>query len=310
MHVIETLSDLPVALPTACALGMFDGVHLGHRMVLENALRQARQHGLIPVVVSFSNHPQALLAATPTPLLSSCQERLALFEALGVEIAVMIPFDPALRAMAAPAFARDILRARLRAQHVSVGYDYRFGAGRQGDCEALRQYGAREGFAVHVIDPVRAQAVDGHGIVSSTLIRKLLNFGDVRQANALLGRPYALEGTVCQGVQRGRQLGFPTANLAIASQRLIPAVGAYAAQAILDQTTYAAVCNIGHAPTFAQALDRRVEVHLLDYDGPAFYGASLRLAFLERLRDERRFPSAEALMAQIHQDCADARCHV
>ncbi|MBK8191322.1 MAG: bifunctional riboflavin kinase/FAD synthetase [Vampirovibrionales bacterium] len=306
MRLIETLTG-PSLAPSSCAMGMFDGVHTGHRMVLENALREARANGWMSVAFSFANHPQALLSATPTQLLSSREERLEAFAAMGFDAAVILPFDEAMRAIEAPVFVQRILRGFLNVRSVSVGYDYRFGAGRRGDCDYLRQCAAREGFQAQIVDPVRAPDADGHAIVSSTLIRKLLNFGDVKQANSLLGQPYALTGRVTAGVQRGRQLGFPTANLDVAPQRLIPAIGAYAAQARVCGKTYRAVCNIGHAPTFEDAFPRRVEAHLLDYDGPSFYDETMRIAFLARLRDERAFPSADALVEQIRRDCASAR---
>jgi riboflavin kinase/FMN adenylyltransferase len=280
---------------------MFDGIHVGHRMILENALRQARQHQAHSVVFSFANHPQVLISQTPTQLLSSLEERLAAFEAMGYTDALILDFTPELKNLSAADFVKTILVDHLAVRSVTVGYDHRFGAGRLGDGAFLTQCGQSYGFDTQIIDPVRV----GDQIVSSTLIRKLLSYGDLEQANRLLGREYALEGPVEEGLQRGRQLGFPTANLAIPSQRLIPATGTYGGTAVVLGEAYPAVCNIGLSPTFGDQTAKRVEVHLLGYTGDAFYGESVRFYFSRRLRDERKFPSAEALIEQIRRDCAE-----
>jgi riboflavin kinase/FMN adenylyltransferase len=294
---IDTIS-LPAS---ACAIGMFDGVHIGHVMVLENALREARILGIPSVVVSFANHPQFLISRTPTQLLSSLNERLEAFEAMGFDHALILEFDEWLKNLPADEFIRLILREHLGVKSVTVGYDHRFGRNRAGDGDMLKVAGAAHGFEVQVIDPVRT--ADGGQIVSSTLIRKLLAFGDIDQANQLLGHPYSLSGKVEPGLQRGRQLGFPTANLAMEPHRLVPAQGTYGGYAILNHMPYLAVCNIGLSPTFGDQGIKRVEVHLLDYPGGDFYGETLRMVFLHRIRDERRFPSVDELIAQIHSDC-------
>lgn len=298
---IETLS-LPAS---ACAIGMFDGIHVGHAMVLENALREARFRGIESVVVSFANHPQTLISQTPTELLSTLDDRLKAFENMGFDHALILDFNEWLKSLPAEEFIRLILMEHLGVKSVTVGYDHRFGRNRAGDGEMLKTAGPQAGFEAHIIDPVRT--ADGGQIVSSTLIRKLLAFGDVEQANSLMGHPYQLEGQVEAGLQRGRQLGFPTANLDIDVHRLIPANGTYGGYALLNGKPYLAVCNIGLSPTFGDQVRKRVEVHLLNYTGPDFYEASLRMVFLHRIRDERRFPSVDALIAQIHSDCRYVR---
>ena len=306
MHVHRTLET--VHLPaSACAIGMFDGVHSGHRMVLESALRSARILGVESVVVSFANHPQFLVSKSPTQLLSSLEERLAEFKAMGFDHALILTFDEWLMSLPAERFVAEILVEHLGAKSVSVGYDHRFGKGRAGNGELLQQLGERTyGFTTHVIEPVR---VNGQ-IVSSTLIRKLLAYGDLDQANTLLGRPYSLSGLVEPGLQRGRQLGFPTANLALDEHRLIPGTGTYGGFATLNGREYPALCNIGLSPTFGDQAQKRVEVHLLGYQGPDFYGETLHMALTHKLRDERKFSSVEELIAQIRQDQADFERHV
>lgn len=303
---IETL-HLPAS---ACAIGMFDGVHVGHVMVLENALRAARILGVPSVVVSFANHPQTLISRTPTELLSTLEERLSAFEALGFDHALILNFDEWLKNLPAEDFITTLLVQRLGVKSVTVGYDHRFGKNRAGDGELLKAAGLREGFEVQIIDPVRLKhpdQPDGGQIVSSTLIRKLLAYGDIEQANRMLGRPYTLTGTVEAGLQRGRQLGFPTANLALPPHRLIPANGTYGGYAVLNEQTYPAVCNIGLSPTFGDQPRKRVEVHLLGYEGPDFYGQPLTMHLVDKIRDERKFPSVDALVAQIQNDCQQVR---
>ncbi len=293
---------------SACAMGMFDGVHLGHRMILENAIRRAKIMGIPSVVFSFANHPQTLLAQTPTQVLSNLEERLAQFESLGFDHALILDFTPGLRELSAETFIQDILVNTLHVEHVTVGYDHRFGENRSGNGELLKELGEVHGFEVDIIQPVKVAIPENqHQIVSSTLIRKLLSYGDIHQANQLLGRPYSLTGPVIQGFQRGRQLGFPTANLSIESNHLVPALGTYSGMANLKGKDYVAVCNIGHAPTFEESTALpRIEVHLLDYSGPDFYGAHLTFAFTQRLRQEMTFPTVDALIAQIHKDCEQA----
>jgi riboflavin kinase/FMN adenylyltransferase len=280
---------------------MFDGVHVGHQMVLENALKESRLFNVQSVVFSFADHPQFLISKTPTQLLSTLEERLEQFERLGFDHALILDFDESLKNLSALDFVQEILINTLGIKSVTVGYDHRFGAGRKGDGAFLTQCGDQFGFDAQIIDPVRV----GDQIVSSTVIRKLINYGDVAQATQLLGRPYFISGVVEQGVQRGRTLGFPTANLTLDSHRLIPATGTYGGEAILDGKKYPAVCNIGLSPTFGDQLQRRVEVHLLGYPGNPFYGDKLTFCFHRKLRDERKFSSVEALVSQIQKDCSE-----
>ncbi|MBY0450649.1 MAG: riboflavin biosynthesis protein RibF [Cyanobacteria bacterium] len=296
---------------SSCAIGMFDGVHLGHRVVLESALRETRlNHPLSSVVISFANHPQQLLSSTPTPMLSDLPERLAIFESMGFDYAVILDFAPWLRDLPAEAFIQQILVEGLSAASISVGYDHHFGKGREGNGAYLQSKEARYGYKTQVIDPVRLDTPSGDtDIVSSTVIRKLLSFGHLGQANTMLGRPYSISGQVVPGVQRGQTIGFPTANLAIPNNRLTPANGTYGGIAILGEVSYPAVCNIGFSPTFGDQPEKRVEVHLLNYQGEkgnAFYGEHLGFAFTHKLRDEKSFPSVEALIQQIRSDCHKA----
>ena len=312
MLIVRSLDDLenngkPPA--SAVAIGMFDGVHLGHRMVLESAIRQARVLGVPAAVFSFANHPQTLLSNFTPQLLSTFEERMAAFEAMGFDTAVMPDFTPAMRDLSPEAFVKEVLIGKLGVQSVSVGYDHRFGKNRAGNGDVLQACGDRLGFDVQVIAPVRVAEAEHHEIVSSTLIRKLLSYGDVGEAAVLLGRPYALSGNVIEGFARGRTLGFPTANLDIPKERLMPATGVYAGWASREGETYPAVCNIGFSPTFdADGVPgKRMEVFLMDYTGVDFYGCPLTFTFVQKVRNEEKFASKDALVAQIRRDCEEAR---
>lgn len=311
MQTFRTLKG--VSLPaSSCALGMFDGIHVGHQMVLENALKVAQVRNIPSVVVSFTNHPQRLISQTPTLLLSSMHERLETFETMGFDVAVLLEFNPWLKNLSAEQFISQILLEHLGAKNVTVGYDHRFGKNRAGDSAMLTKAGQSAGFDVQIIDPVKVLTrsdSQGYGqIVSSTLIRKLISYGDIELSNQLLGRPYQLTGTVINGLARGRTIGFPTANLKVDTSRLMPQTATYGGMAKLHQQWYPAVCNIGTCPTFADENPHpRLEVHLLDYHSEAFYEASVTMQFLHKVRNEQKFSSVEALKNQIEQDCLFTR---
>lgn len=290
--------------PYAVAIGMFDGVHLGHRVVLNQALDFARARGLKSLVLTFENHPQTVVSKTPLPLLSTTEERLQAFAEMGFDAALVLDFTPQLRELTADRFVQDVLVEGLHAQMVSVGYDHRFGADRRGDGEFLKASGQRHGFEVAIVEPIRVD----EQIISSTMIRKLLAYGDIEQAGRLLGHPYRVCGQVERGVGRGRTIGFPTANITLPPLRLLPKQGVYAGWADLNngEPPMAAVCNIGVSPTFGDQTQARLEVHVLDYEGD-LYDTPLCFTFTARLRNEMAFASPQALIEQIHADCQCAR---
>ncbi len=315
MQIFLHLDELPLSLResgSSCAMGMFDGLHMGHRKVLESALHQAQTLQIPSIVFSFSNHPQFLLSKTPPELLSSLNERLEGLKALGFDHALILDFDEDLKNRSAMDFVRTLLLNHLNVKNVSVGYDHCFGANRQGDGDFLKRSGQEFNFKVQIIEPVQVTypAHNNQQIVSSTLIRKLLRYGQIHHANTLLGYPYPLSGSVGFGEKRGRTLGFPTANLDVEKYRLVPAIGTYSGIATLKNKPYIAVCNIGHAPTFGDQPLKRVEIHLLDYSGDEFYGEPLTLNFHHFLRDEKKFKSADELVTQIKLDCDQARNHL
>jgi riboflavin kinase/FMN adenylyltransferase len=302
MRIVQGLESFPPDAPASVvALGVFDGVHLGHRAILGTAVSRARAAGLQAVACTFDPHPMEVLrperAPRPITLLG---ERLALIGETGIDTAVVLSFTPALAAVEPEAFVKDTLLGRLRAREVVVGYDHRFGRGARGDARLLENLAGRLGFVAHVVAPATADGL----IVSSSGIRAMLERGDVAAAARALGRPYAIAGSVIRGAGRGRGLGFPTANLE-PDRPLLVARGVYRGVVWRDATAHPAVVNVGVRPTFGETA-LFVEAHLLDFTGD-LYGDQVRLEFIERLRDEMRFPSVEALRVQVARDIETAR---
>jgi len=302
MRVLRSLSQVPrEPAGRALALGTFDGVHLGHREVIGSALGRARERGLVAAVVTFDPHPlEVLRPDRPPRLLTTIDRKIELVSALGIDELVAIPFTAELSRQTAEEFCDQVLVATLGARSVSVGANFHFGHHAAGDADLLR---SRPQFDTDVIELV---AHDGESI-SSSRIRALVDAGDVAAAARLLGAPYALAGTVKQGDRRGRELGMPTANLDVPEQQLLPAPGIYAATAACEslEDDLPAAVSIGVRPTFGGG-ELLVEAHLIGFEGD-LYGRRLRLEFLERLRDEERFESAEDLVEQMRKDVAQAQ---
>jgi riboflavin kinase / FMN adenylyltransferase len=302
MRIIRGLDRYPPdAPPSVVAQGTFDGVHLGHQAVIRTAVERARARGVSPVAVTFDPNPLAVLRpAEAPPELLPLDERLGRIGEIGPDVCLVIPFTREFAGVEAEAYVADVLLGLLRAREIVVGFNHAFGRGARGTPALLSAVAAPAGVRVHVVPPLRVEGVT----VSSTSIRDALREGNVRRAERLLGRAYTLRGIVAQGAARGRTLGFPTANLA-APPGLPVADGVYAARAAWDGASALAVVNVGVRPTFDGAT-RVVEAHLLDAV-PDLYGRHLTLAFVERIRGERRFESVEALRAQIREDVAAAR---
>ena len=280
--------------PTAVTIGVFDGVHRGHQQVIANLV--ASSGDLDPAVLTFDPHPLAILAPERAPkMLTDIDQRLEQFQGLGVKVAGVLSF-PDIRELTADVFCRRVLADILAVERVVIGADFRFGRDRGGDADFLVRVGPDLGFEVEVLDMVGA----GEGVISSTRIRAALGSGQVEEAARMLARPYELKGTVVVGDRRGGQIGFPTANLAIASEIQIPADGVYAAWAVIGEEVHRSVVNIGVRPTFA-GKERRVEAHLLDWTGD-LYGHPMALRFLSRIRDEMKFDGVAALVDQISAD--------
>lgn len=283
------------------AIGVFDGVHLGHRALIAQLLRGARTAAATAVVATFDPLPEVALGRPATgSALSTLDERSVLLREAGAEAVAVFPFDEEFAAQTATAFL-DQLCAGAEIRAVVVGRDFRFGRGRDGDVALLTAFGLRRGFSVSAFEPVR---VDGE-VVSSTRVREALRRGDVAVAERLLARPYAVRGAVARGKQRGRTLGYPTINVTTPSEKLLPADGIYAAWVDLRGARHAAATSLGTRPTFGGG-PRTLECHLLDFSDDV-YGETVTVTFARRLRDELQFRDARSLVDQIERDVEETR---
>ena len=290
-----------VATDTAVTIGVFDGVHVGHRRVIADLISMAASEDLSSAIVTFDPHPLSIVAPERAPLmLTSVDQRIDQFRRLGAEIAGVLDF-PDIRQLSAEEFCEAVLSQALRAKHVVVGADFRFGRDRGGDARLLIRAGDRLGFEVSVVDLLGSR----DGVISSTRIRQLIGDGQVEEAAVLLGRPYELAGEVIEGEKRGHKLGFPTANLGIPPDRQLPGRGVYAGTATVESGVFAAAVNVGTRPTF-DGRGTTIEAHLLDHTGD-LYGRFLTIAFMVKLREEVRFDGPDGLIRQIHRDVERVR---
>jgi riboflavin kinase / FMN adenylyltransferase len=304
MKVIYRLEDLTPEYPSpVTTIGNFDGVHLGHQSLIRDLVSRAEIINGTPVVLTFHPHPLQVLAPNNAPLqIQSLDQRLAVIESLGIPLTVIIPFSLQLAQMDARDFTVDILWERLRIKEVYVGPNFAFGHRRQGSFNLLKEIGAEKGFLAGKIHQVQFRG----NRVSSTAIRQALISGEAALARRLLGRPYALEGTIVHGIGLGTKLQIPTANLKT-SNELIPRRGVYVTILGVDGRSYRGVTNIGFRPTInrAEGAALSIETHIFNFDQD-LYGKQVTLEFLNRLRDERHFSGQPALVAQIQKDKENA----
>ncbi|WP_009547144.1 bifunctional riboflavin kinase/FAD synthetase [Crocosphaera subtropica] len=299
-----TSSTSNVITPTAIALGNFDGIHLGHRQVLKPILELQKQY--TPTIVTFTPHPQEFFSGQTRQLLTPLTEKVKLLESLNVKQLVRLPFDRSLASLSPQAFVEDILVKQLNAKYISVGEDFRFGKGRAGNAQILQELAQQFGVFVHITKLQTCLNKDDPLRISSSRIRQCLATGNVRQAKEMLGYSYSLEGIVVKGQQVGRTIGFPTANLQVPLDKLLPRRGVYCVRALLTtEEVVKGVINIGSRPTVNGQVPT-VEVHLLDWSGN-LYRTFVKVQLDKFLRSEQKFPSLDALKNQIKQDCIIAR---
>lgn len=292
-----------LSLGAVITVGTFDGVHVGHRDLLSRVASRAESRSLPSLLVTFEPHPLEVVnpSAAP-PLLSTTEEKLQAIAESGLEYAVVIPFTPALAALDASEFVARVLLERFCLSELVIGYDHGFGRRRAGDVNVLRELGKRHDFSVRVVEAV---ALDGVP-VSSSAIRRAVSYGDLTGAQRMLGQRYSFSGRVAHGDQRGRLLGFPTLNVRIASARkLLPPTGVYAVHIQSERGSFGGMMNLGPRPTFGDSA-LSLEVHLFDVSGD-WYDSCVRVEFVQRLRDTKRFESPDALVAQLRADERAAR---
>lgn len=298
---VDHLKEVNHREPTYLAIGSFDGVHLGHQEILRRLVTTARQDGVRSAVLTFFPHPKRTIQQlSGRYYITTLEERVALLGAMGIDLVIMHPFDDTVRHIRAAAFIEQ-LQAALDMRQLWGG-NFALGYQREGTVPFLRRLGAEHGFSVRTVDTLVNWQDEP---VSSSRIRAALENGRIAEVNGCLGRPYAVTGIVAQGDQRGRTIGFPTANLAVWDELLLPANGVYATLAQLGDQHFIAATNVGVRPT-VNGRDRTIEAHLLDFSGD-LYGQELRLTFMHHIRPEMKFSGVDVLKAQIASDVATIR---
>lgn len=307
MKVYHSLDAFPHGAPVSLTLGTFDGVHLGHRRIIDRTISTAAEINGRSVLMTFDPHPREVIGrkGEPTYLLTSIEERLRLLEETRLDNCIVLPFTRDISVLAAETFFQEYIVRRLHAKRIVVGVDHAFGKGRSGDAEALRALGQQQGVGVAVISELLMNGVK----VSSTSIRNAITAGNVARAWDFLGRPYHLSGVVVRGEGLGSKLGFPTANIELqASNKLLPKNGVYIVRVRLNDEIHEGIMNIGLRPTVSKQMHISLEVHIFTCSGD-LYGMHMHIDLLERLREEIRFDGPEQLTAQIQSDIESARAY-
>ena len=301
MRLFHGTDNADIARPTVLTLGVFDGLHLGHQLIMKTVAERAKEVGAVPTVITFEPHPRAVLhPESAPPLLQTFDQKIEALGVLGIEQTIIIHFDQKFSEIRAEDFLGDVVVNRLHAKEVYLGRGFAFGHGREGNIELLRRVSDRLGFFADEVPEVRLRGTR----IGSTRIRELLQQGRVNLARRMLGRPYGVEGQVVRGDERGGKLGFPTANLH-PQNRVIPRGGVYVTAALIEGQWRRSVTNIGTRPTFNESNEATVETHVLSWSG-SLYSDVLRVRFLHRLRDEKKFGSVDELKSQIERDVSRA----
>jgi riboflavin kinase/FMN adenylyltransferase len=304
MNHVNKLVDVHLQQPSLVTIGVFDGVHRGHQHLIKHLVSEARARGHAAVALTFFPHPDVVLRGlSGRYYLTAPEKRAALLGELGIDYVITLPFDEEFRQIRAADFV-DQMIAHLRLESLWVGSDFALGYRREGNVPFLREQGAKRGFSVKVIDLI----MEENAAISSSTIRAVLQEGDVQEAREMLGRSYSVSGEVVHGEKRGRTIGFPTANIDVWSEQVIPANGVYAGWALLGDERHMAVTNVGLRPTF-NGHTVTVEAHLLNFDRD-IYGETLTFAFETRLRSEMRFNGIQELVAQIGADVRAGRAYL
>ena len=301
MRLFHGTDNANISRPTVLTLGVFDGLHLGHQLIMKTVVDRAKAIGAVPTVITFEPHPRAVLhPESAPPLLQTFDQKIEALGVLGIEQTIVIHFDQAFSRIRAADFLREVVVDRLHAKEVYLGRGFFFGHNREGNIDLLRGVSSQLGFIADEVPEVRLRGKR----IGSTMIRQLLTDGRVNLARRMLGRPYGVEGPVMRGDARGVDLGFPTANVQ-PHNRVIPRQGVYVTSTLIEGQWRRTVTNIGVRPTFGDAPEPSVETHLINWSGD-LYGDVLRVRFLHRLRAEKKFGSIDELKAQIERDIARA----
>ncbi|MBS1774057.1 MAG: bifunctional riboflavin kinase/FAD synthetase [Bacteroidetes bacterium] len=303
MAIFYNTDRLPDFKNAVVTIGTFDGVHLGHKVILNEAVKYANKTGGESILLTFEPHPRKLLFPDKSiQIITPLEQKLELITAAGIQHVIVVPFNKAFSELTAEAYIKDFLVSQVKAKTIIIGYDHRFGNDRQGDINLLKQYAT---YYHYNIQEIPAQLIDD-AAVSSTKIRKALSEGNITDANTMLGREYSFIGNVVHGTQLGRTIGYPTANMKpIADEQLIPAEGVYAIKAKWNKQELKGMLNIGYRPTVTNEMRLKIEANLFDFN-ENIYNQTLEIIFIERLRNEEKFPSIDALKEQLAKDKENA----
>jgi len=305
MHILYNFENIDKHKKTAVTIGTYDGVHLGHKMVLNKLVGLSKQEGLISTVITFSPHPRIVLNKGPQEinLIDTEEEKYKKFEKLGVDVLIVVRFDEAFSKLSYKVFVENYLMEKLQISYFVFGKDHRFGHERKGNMQTLNELSDQHGFKIEYVNTYIENGID----ISSTQIRKALETGDVAIANRMMGDVFEINAKVVEGHKIGSRIGFPTANLETnTGHKIIPAQGVYAVKVEYENKLFNAMLNIGKRPTFGNSESTSIEVHIFDFN-ESLYGKNIRVLFIERLRDEKKFSTIEALKLQLKKDKTESQ---
>ena len=300
MFIQTDLENISYSKSTILTIGTFDGIHRGHQEILKRLIEESRQNGWRSVLLTFEPHPQTIIRPERSPqirILTTVDEKISILEKLGLDVLIVAKFDQTLAAKTGEEFIKEILVNKIGISKCVIGHDHVFGKDRSGNFELMMKLSIPFDFEV---EQISALAYEGT-VINSTLIRNLIREGNVEKANKFLNRPYFFSGSIVKGDGRGRAIGFPTANITGHPLKLVPKNGVYACRIQLNDSVYKAVTNIGSRPTFTDSQETLIETHIVDFDRN-IYGETIQLEFVNRIRDEIKFGSADELKRQISRD--------
>lgn len=303
MRIFNSLEEIVNIDSTVIALGNFDGVHKGHQELIRRTVNTARDTGLAGAVFTFANHPKNITGKANVKNILYADEKAAIIESLGIDYMFNIPFDENIMTMSPKAFIDDLLIGRFQMKEAYCGFNYRFGYKAQGNPEIMMSEGIKKGFGLHVIEPYK---INGN-LVSSTFIRNLIEDGRMDECMKYMGRNYTVGGEVVVGNRLGKSIGFPTSNLVIDEAMVTPPCGVYITYCTYNSVRYPSITNVGHKPTIG-TFEKNMETHIFNFD-KELYGKNIRVEFLKKMRDEKKFEDIEHLKRQIKEDCISAQAY-
>lgn len=298
MKIIDLNNSIDTKYKTAVALGNFDGIHVGHEYLIKDTVLKAKKQGLKPAILLFRNHTRTKVKKSNSTIyiLTSNEQKLQILEELGIEIVYIIDFDNSIMTLTAKDFVQNIIVDKVNAKLVTVGFNYKFGYKALGNSDTLKELGQNKGFIVNIVDPIYIQ----EDIVSSTRIRNLIKKGDIKKSNTLLGRNYTINGRVIKGENRGNKLGYPTANIELSNNYVIPKAGVYKTITKINNKKYSGLTSVGYNPTFNGEV-LKIENHILNFDNN-IYNDLIDIEFVDYIRKNIKFETCESLIKQIEDD--------